>query len=203
MFYRPGIDAHGLPHNPFGAIVAPRPIGWISTVDDACIANLAPYSFFNAVAYTPPMVMYSSTGAKLGAGERKDTLANIRATGEFVVNIVPEALRDAMNRSAQHAPAGIDEFAAAGLEKAPSTVVGAPRVAGAPAALECTLWQVVELPGGESTVVFGEVVGIHIDDDAIVDGMVDPTRYRPLARLGYHDYAAVREVFAMRRPDEA
>ncbi|MEO1000381.1 MAG: flavin reductase family protein [Pseudomonadota bacterium] len=202
MFYRPGIDHHGLPHNPFKAIVSPRPIGWISSLDAEGRANLAPYSFFNAVADAPPMVIYASTGEKIGTGERKDSLANIRETGEFVVNIVSLALRDAMNTSAGHLPAGTNEFEAAGLEKAPSEVVAPPRVAAAPAALECRLWKVVELPGGTSTVTFGEVVGIHIDDAMLDGGILDVTRYQPLARLGYRDYAAVSEVFSLKRPGE-
>lgn len=199
MFYRPGLDPHGLPHNPFKALVAPRPIGWISTLDAEGRRNLAPYSFFNAFSDTPPMVGYASTGAK-ASGERKDTLANIRATGEFVVNIVSYALRDAMNASSAPLPAETDEFAHAGLTPAPCETVRAPRVAEAPAALECRLWRIVDLPGTGNALALGEVTGIHIDDAVLREGMVDVTRYNPMARLGYHDYAAVREVFPLRRP---
>jgi len=201
MFYRPGRDPHGLAHNPFKALVAPRPIGWISSLDAEGRRNLAPYSFFNAIADTPPMVLYSSTGHKLGTeAERKDTAANIRATGEFVVNVVPFALRDAMNRSSAPLAAGTDEFAAAGLTPAPSREVAPPRVAEAPAALECRVWRIVELPGEANVLVIGTVVGIHIDDAVIREGMVDVTLYAPLARLGYQDYAAVHEVFKLVRP---
>jgi flavin reductase (DIM6/NTAB) family NADH-FMN oxidoreductase RutF len=200
MFYRPGIEPHGLAHNPFKALVAPRPIGWISSLDPDGTPNLAPYSFFNAFADTPPLVGYASNGAKTGRDERKDTLANVRATGEFVANIVPFALRDAMNASSAPFPAGIDEFAAVGLEAAPSMVVAAPRVAAAPAALECRLWRVIDLPGASNHLVIGEVVGIHIDPAVVVAGKVDVTLYQPVARLGYRDYAAVGETFAMRRP---
>ena len=119
MFYRPGLDPHGLPHNPFKALVAPRPIGWISTLDAEGRRNLAPYSFFNAFSDTPPMVGYASTGAK-ASGERKDTLANIRATGEFVVNIVSYALRDAMNASSAPLPAEADELPMRGLPPRPA-----------------------------------------------------------------------------------
>ncbi len=203
MFYRPGLDPHGLPHDPFKALVAPRPIGWISTLDAHGRVNLAPYSFFNAVADAPPMVMYSSTGAKVGRDERKDTLANIRATAEFVANIVPLALRDAMNASSGSYHAGEDEFDRAGLEKAPSRVVAPPRVAAAPAALECRLWRIVELPGKANVMVLGEVVGVHIDEAVLDAGLVDVTRYRPLARLGYRDYAAVAETFALTRPGQS
>ena len=200
MFYRPGIEDHGLAHNPFKALVAPRPIGWIATLDAEGRANLAPYSFFNAIADTPPMVLYSNTGEKEGGAGRKDTLANIRATGEFVANIVPFALRDAMNATSGPYPPDTDEFALAGLTPAPSRQVAPPRVAEAPAALECRLWRILDLPGKANHLVIAEVVGVHIDDAVIADGKVDVTRYQPVARLGYRDYAAVREVFQMTRP---
>lgn len=203
MFYRPGLEPHGLPHNPFKALIAPRPIGWISTLDAEGRANLAPYSFFNAIADTPPMVMYSSTGPKPGSPERKDTAANIRATGEFVVNIVSYALRDAMNLSSGGYPAELDEFEQAGLAKAPCQVVRPPRVAAAPAALECRAWRIIDLPGEANVLTIGEVVGVHIDNSVLRDGMVDVTLYQPLARLGYRDYAAVEQVFALRRPGQA
>ena len=200
MFYRPGLDPHGLPHNPFKAIVSPRPIGWISTLNAAGLPNLAPYSFFNAVADTPPMVLYSSTGAKNREKEGKDTVANIRATGEFVVNIVSKALRDAMNASSAPLPHGVDEFEAVGLEKARCEVVAPPRVKAAPASLECRMWKIIDLPGEANTLVIGEVVGVHIDETLLRDGMLDVTLYQPLSRLGYRDYAAVTEVFALKRP---
>jgi flavin reductase (DIM6/NTAB) family NADH-FMN oxidoreductase RutF len=203
MFYRPGIDGHGLPYNPFKAIVSPRPIGWISSLDAQGRANLAPYSFFNALADRPPMVMYSSNGTKPGLAEGKDSLANIRETGEFVVNIVPYSLRDRMNVSSAHYPAGEDEFARAGLTPLPCRVVRPPRVGEAPASLECRVWKIVELPGEANVMVIGEVVGVHIDDAMLVDGRLDVTRYAPLARLGYRDYAAVREVFALDRPEQS
>jgi flavin reductase (DIM6/NTAB) family NADH-FMN oxidoreductase RutF len=200
MFYRPGRDPHGLAHDPFKALVAPRPIGWISTRDAEGRPNLAPYSFFNALADRPPLVMYASNGGKAGTGERKDTLANVRATGEFVVNVVPLALRDAMNASSAPLPAGEDEFRRAGLTAAACREVGAPRVAEAPAALECRLWRIVELPGEGNAMAIGEVVGVHVDPAVLRDGKVDVTLYRPLARLGYRDYAAVERVFALDRP---
>lgn len=202
MFYEPARGDHGLPHNPFKALVAPRPIGWISTLDGAGRANLAPYSFFNAVADAPPMVMYASTGRKIGLDAGKDTVANIRQTGEFVVNIVALALKDAMNASSGNYPAEEDEFGRAGLGKAACRLVAPPRVAEAPASLECKLWRLIALPGAENFLVLGEVVGIHIDEAVIVDGEVDVTRYQPLARLGYRDYAAIREVFALSRPGQ-
>lgn len=203
MFYRPGIDAHGLPHNPFKALVSPRPIGWISTLDAEGRANLAPYSFFNAVADAPPMVIYSNNGRKTGTGEGKDTLANVRSTGEFVANIVAFDMRDAMNASSGSWAAEEDEFARAAIAKAPCEIVAPPRVAGAPASLECRLWRIVELPGEDNHLVIGEVVGIHVDDSVIRDGKVDVTIYRPLARLGYRDYCAVTDVFPLSRPDDS
>lgn len=201
-FYRT-TEPHGLRRNPFNQLVVPRPIGWISTLDPDGAVNLAPYSFFNAVAYVPPMVMYSTTGPH-GQGTEKDSVANIRSTGEFVFNLTTWALRDAMNETSIDAPHGIDEFETAGLTKAPSTIVKPPRVAESPVHLECKLVQIVELPTPEAadpnTVVFGEVVGVHIDDDVIVEGMVDMMKLDPIARLGYDQYTRVTDVFSMTRP---
>ena len=199
MFYRPGLDDHGLPHNPFKAIVSPRPIGWISTLDARGRANLAPYSYFNAINDDPPMVMYSTSGPKVGRDEEKDNLVNIRATAEFCVNIVSHALSSAMNITSGHYAHGEDEFARAGLEKGKPVEVSVPFVKSAPAALECRLHKIVDLPG-TATMVIGQVVGIHIDESHIKGGILDVTSYQPLARLGYADYTAVSEVFSIRRP---
>ncbi|MGE0715230.1 MAG: flavin reductase family protein [Alphaproteobacteria bacterium] len=203
MFYRAD-QPHGLRHNPFNAIVVPRPIGWISTVDGEGRANLAPYSFFNGVAYTPPQVMFSSTSAHMQGGGFKDTVANARDTGEFVVNICTWALREAMNMTSAPAPHEVDEFALAGLTAAPSELVRAPRVAESPIHLECRTTTIVDLPTANpqqpNTVVFGEVVGIHIDDAVIADGLVDYHRVKPIGRLGYMDYVLVDNVFAIQRP---
>ncbi len=193
MFYRPE-HGHGLPHNPFNAIVSPRPIGWISSRGSAG-DNLAPYSFFNAIAYVPPQVMFSSTGPK-------DSLANVRETGVFAVNIVEYAAREAMNASSAAVAQAVDEFALADVPKAECETIPCPRVAGAPATLECRVTQIIALPGKVNVLVLGEVRGIHLRDDCLVEGRFDVTRYAPLARLGYSDYAAVREVFAMARPGE-
>jgi len=198
MFYQPK-DGHPLPHNPFKAIVSPRPIGWISSLDAQGRANLAPYSFFNAVNESPPMVMFSSGQDKIGLEERKDSLANILETQEFCVNIVSHDLRDSMNKTAAPLPSDQDEFDHAGLEKAASKIINTPYVRAAPAVLECTLFKVITLPGNQSMVI-GEVVGIHIDDKHLKDGLLDATSYQPLARLGYHDYAAVSDVFSLKRP---
>lgn len=199
MFYDPRSEDHGLAHSPWTALVVPRPIGWISSISAVGIANLAPYSFFNAVSGAPPFVMFSSAG-------RKDSQTNIEATGEFVVNMAVAGLKDAMNlTSAPFAP-GVDEFERAGLEKAPCRNVGVPRVAASPVVLECILNSVTALTARDGTrvrsdVIFGEVVGIHIADEVIRDGMLDITRMRPLSRLGYMDYAIIEDVFAIARPD--
>lgn len=191
MFYRPA-EGHGLPHSPFSAIVSPRPIGWIST-RAATGDNLAPYSFFNAVGYTPPQVMF--------AGDYRDSMANAMESGVFAVNIVAEAALDAMNQTSARYPRGTDEFVAAGVEKAECLAIDCPRVAHAPATLECRVVRLVDLLGPERLLI-GEVVGIHIRDDCLIDGRLDVTRYVPAARLGYHDYAFVREVVALRRPKD-
>ncbi|MBO0344862.1 flavin reductase family protein [Roseibium sp. CAU 1637] len=199
MFYETSANDHGLPHNPFKAIVSPRPIGWISSKDAEGRFNLAPYSFFNAIGDTPPMVMFSSTGYK-------DSVTNIDATGEFVCNFVSQDLAAEMNASSAPLPHGESEFERAGLDMAEGRVVGVPRVARAYAALECrhlSTQRMVSLEGVEtnSWVVFGQVVGIHIAEEAIVDGRFDVTKVNPLARLGYLDYAAVAEVFQLTRPN--
>lgn len=201
MFYRPQ-DGHGLPHNPFNAIVTPRPIGWISSRSADGINNLAPYSFFNGVAYVPPQVMFASTGVKPDQPESKDSLTNIRETGEFCVNVVEYAARDAMNASSATLGKDVDEFAHAGLEAVECDTIACSRVGGAPAALECKLTQIVQLPGASNWVVFGEVTGVHLRDDCIVDGRFDVSTYQPLSRLGYRDYTRVSEVFEIIRPDD-
>lgn len=200
MFYTPD-QGHGLPHNPFNAIVAPRPIGWISTRDAEGHDNLAPYSFFNAVAYVPPQVMFASTSAKPDRDGTKDSVANIRDTGVFCVNIVGEALSDAMNRTSGPWPREVDEFTDAGIAKADCETIACSRVSEAPAALECRLTQIVELPGEANFVVFGEVTGIHMRDDCLRDGLFDPAAYRPLARMGYQDYTVVRDTISLKRPE--
>ncbi|WP_371156607.1 flavin reductase family protein [Jannaschia sp. 2305UL9-9] len=200
MFYRPE-DGHGLPHNPFNAIVSPRPIGWIST-RGALGDNLAPYSFFNAVAYVPPQVMFASTSQKDDRDGTKDSMAQLRESGVFCVNIVEYAARDVMNLSSGAHPAGVDEFRLAGVEKAACTTIDCPRVANAPASLECKVTQIVPLPGEANIAVFGEVTGIHMRDDCIIDGRFDVTSFQMLARGGYRDYSVVREVFELQRPDD-
>ncbi|MGH1578167.1 flavin reductase family protein [Planktotalea sp.] len=201
MFYKPE-DGHELAHNPFNAIVTPRPIGWISTRDSEGRDNLAPYSFFNAVAYVPPQVMFASTGTKEDRDNTKDSVAVIRETGVFCVNVVSANLQDAMNASSATLAAGQDEFAHAGLTKAECESINAPRVAAAPAALECKLTQIITLEGQSNYLVLGEVTGVHLDDTCIIDGRFDVTTFQPLARLGYRDYSIVKDVFELSRPDD-
>ena len=201
MFYRPK-DGHGLPHNPFNAIITPRPIGWISTQDSSGNRNLAPYSFFNAVAYVPPQVMFASTGAKLDQDGTKDSVSNIRQTGMFCVNIVEYAMLDAMNASSASLAKSEDEFDKAGLEGVACNTITGFRVANAPASLECKLTQIVQLPGEANFTVFGEVTGVHMRDDCMVGGLFDVRKFKPLSRLGYKDYSVVDNIFSLNRPDE-
>jgi flavin reductase (DIM6/NTAB) family NADH-FMN oxidoreductase RutF len=201
MFYQPE-EGHGLPHNPFNAVVTPRPIGWISTRGADGSENLAPYSFFNAVAYVPPQVMFASTGTKPDRDGTKDSVANIRETGVFCVNIVEHAMRDVMNRTSGPWRREVDEFDDAEIRREECQTIPCSRVVGAPAALECKLTQIVQLPGEANFVTFGEVTGVHLRDDCMVDGMFDVTRFQPLARCGYRDYAVVEQVFSLKRPGD-
>ncbi|MEM1343453.1 MAG: flavin reductase family protein [Pseudomonadota bacterium] len=204
MFYRPE-DGHGLPHDPFKALVAPRPIGWISTLDAEGRTNLAPYSFFNGCGDRPPLVMFAQTGRKSRPEAEKDSVANVRATGEFACNIVGEALAEAMNISSGTYPRGEDEFALAGLTRAEGRAIAAPHVGEAPAVLECRLVRVLDdLPVWQehqrNIIVIGQVVGVHIRDEMLNDGLVDVLRYRPVARMGYMDYSTVTDPWTMDRP---
>ncbi len=191
MFYRPE-DGHGLPHSPFTAIVAPRPIGWISTrgpLGD----NLAPYSFFNAVSYKPLQVVF--------AGDMKDSIRNVQDTGVFATNVVSEALWHQMNATSAHLPRGTDEFAHAGVAKAECVTIDCPRVAASPATLECRLDRIVTLASGEDFLVIGTVTGVHIDEACLTDGYLDVSKSRPMARLGYKDYAVITRALPLDRPD--
>lgn len=201
MFYETSANAHGLAHDPFKAIVSPRPIGWISTRSRGGAVNLSPYSFFNAISDKPKLVMFSSGGMK-------DSAAFAIESGEFVCNFATAGLAQALNRSSAPAPRGTSEFPFSGLTEAQSRLVSAPRVAESPAALECrvTEWfHPKDVDGGHSgnVVVIGQVVGIHIDDTLIRDGRVDMALAAPLSRLGYMDYAVTRDVFEMFRPRAA
>jgi flavin reductase (DIM6/NTAB) family NADH-FMN oxidoreductase RutF len=186
MFYDARLRNHGLPHDPFKAIVAPRPIGWITSMSGNGEVNLAPYSFFNGVSSNPPMVMFASEG-------RKDSLAFISETKEFVCNLATFDLREAMNKTSAPLPRGKSEFEYAGLTMAASRYVRPPRVAETPCALECIWLSTIELNDmdgrpADRHVVFGQVVGVYIDDRFIKGGLLDTAAMKPIARAGYHEY---------------
>jgi flavin reductase (DIM6/NTAB) family NADH-FMN oxidoreductase RutF len=200
LFYEPSKRNHGLLHDPLKAIIAPRPIGWISSRSVKGEINLAPYSFFNGVSGDPPIVMFSSEG-------RKDSLTFVEETREFVCNLATWDLRLQMNATSGSFPRGVNEMKEAGLEAAPSILVQAPRVQASPCALECKWLQTTHLKDirDEDTdryVVFGQVVGIHIDERFIKDGMLDTAAMQPIARAGYHEYfvSTSETKFSMRRP---
>ena len=194
MFYDTKSNAHGLRHDPMKALVAPRPIGWISTIGRDGIVNLAPYSFFNMVSENPPYVMFSS-------GSRKDSQRNAEETGEFVCSMATYELREAMNITSASVPPEVDEFVLAGLAASPSRLVKPPRVAASPVALECRYWQTITPPSRSAySIVIGEVVGVHIEDRFVIDGLVDTVAMQPIARMGYMDYAVVDKKFTLGRP---
>jgi len=201
MFYDALENKHGLKHDPFKALMAPRPIGWIGTVSNDGIANLAPYSFFNAVGDRPHYVVF-------GSGGIKDSLRNVQENGEFTCSMSTWDLREHMNMSSAAVPANVDEFPLSGLTGVRGKLVKAPYVKEAAAVFECKLHQVIELPaiapqkGGFSMVV-GYVVGVHIDDRFVKDGIVNTSEMRPLGRMGYMEYAVVtpETTFSMNRPE--
>ena len=200
-FYEPR-NGHGLKHDPFNAIVAPRPIGWVSSRGAAGNINLAPYSFFNAFCYKPPIVGFSSTS-------RKDSVQNIEETGEFVWNLATMNLAKQMNATAAHVARNVSEFEIAGLTPEPCRLVNVPRVAESPVAFECKLCEVIQLKGADGTraeawLTLGEVVAIHIDKAMIKDGVYQTALAQPIVRAGRKgDYFVIREdaIFEMTRPD--
>lgn len=192
-------EGHGLKYSPFKALIAPRPIGWISTVSKSGVVNLAPYSFFNALCELPPILGFTSYG-------RKDTLINIEETGEFVHNVTPTKMLEAMNQTSGLYAKEINEMDKAGLESLPSELVAPPRIASAPATMECKLLEIKRMIGldgveTDSWLVLGEVVRIHIDKAFLVDGMVDEEALGLLGRLGYFNYAGVDDVLTLKRPE--
>ena len=199
-FYEPR-NGHGLPHDPFNAIVGPRPIGWISSRSKAGTLNLAPYSFFNAFNYVPPIVGFASIGAK-------DTLRNVQETGEFVWNLATRPLAEAMNSTCAAVAPEVDEFTLAGLTPVPSRLIGTPRVAESPVAFECRLTQVVQLQraNGDTVstwLVLGEVVGIHIANASLTNGIYDTASAGHILRGGGPaDYFTIgpEQLFQMHRP---
>jgi flavin reductase (DIM6/NTAB) family NADH-FMN oxidoreductase RutF len=206
MHYSTELNNHGLPFNPFKACVAPRPIGWISSVSKAGVDNLAPFSQFQNLSYDPPLVMISINQGGLDEDiHRKDTVRNIEETGCFVYNMVPYALREQMNITAGMYPPGTDEFEVAGLTKADSVQIPAKRVAESPVQFECEYVQTIRLPGknakGTADLIIGRVLEVHIADDVILpNGKLDYEKIKPLARLGYFDYSYVQDIFSMKVP---
>ena len=198
MFYEPAKRNHGLPHNPLKAIVTPRPIGWISSLTVDGTANLAPYSFFNLVSENPDIVAFSSDG-------HKHSVTNIAATGEFVCNLATLPLLEQVNLTSKSISPDESEFDLAGLQRAPSRMVKPPRVAASPCALECVWIETIDIkdragkPSGR-LLTFGEVVGIHIDDAFIENGLLRTDLMQPLARLGYFEYAWVDKIKSLPRP---
>lgn len=200
MFYRTD-EASPLRRNPLTAIVSPRPIAWISTRSLSGRTNLSPYSFFNAVAYDPPQVIVSSVGAKPDRPMGKDSLFNAVETGVFCINIAGHADREAVNESSAPFPAEVSEFDALNIPAAECLTIDCPRVADAPAALECRLLRHLPLEGEGNHLLIARIEAIHLRDDCVTaDGLFDVTRYQPLARLGYQDFAGVEAIFAMPRP---
>ncbi|MDN4051672.1 flavin reductase family protein [Massilia sp. YIM B02763] len=199
-FYEPRLG-HGLPHDPFNAIVGPRPIGWIGSLSADGVPNLAPYSFFNAFNYTPPIVGFSSTSLK-------DSVRNIEATREFTWNLVTRPLAERMNATSAAVGPEVDEFALAGLAPAPSRIVAAPRVAESPVSFECRCTQLIQLQGQDGQavqawLVLGEVVGVHIDRGLLKDGVYDTANAGHILRGGGpSDYFAIgpEQLFHMFRP---
>lgn len=199
MFFETN-QSHGLKHHPFKACIAPRPIGWVSTVSNSGIGNVAPFSFFNGVAQNPPQLMIAINGSTPHS-KTKDTLQNIENTKEFVVNIATYTLRNEMFRTAAPEHPDTDEATVAGLEMVESKLIKPKRIQNSPIALECRLTQFVNLlstsDSEQNCAIFGHVVGMHIDDNVIIDGKVDLKRVNPISRLGYKDYATLGEIFQM------
>lgn len=198
MFYRPE-TGHGLPHNPFSAIVAPRPIAWVSTRAGG-VDNLAPYSFFNAVAYTPPQVMFASTGTKPDRDGTKDTLSQIARSGIFCVNVASASMVDQLNETSRTLPAGQSEFTGNAIASETCNTIDCLRVAGAAASLECRMTAVQRLAGDANWLILGVVTGVHLRDDCVRDGRFDLSHEGWLARLGYNDFTAIHELFERKRP---
>ena len=201
MYYKTEKNDHNLPHDPFKALVSPRPIGWIGTRNKLGINNLAPYSYFNAISDKPYFVMFASTGFK-------DSIKNIEETKVFTCSLATKDLFNKMNYSSASTKYGDDEFELSGLTPKDGKLVNAPYVDESPAALECELWKVIDLPGSDrsslsgSYVVLGHVKGIYIDDEYIKDGLFDTRKARPLGRLGYMDYGIINDdnIFSQKRP---
>ncbi|PYH86227.1 hypothetical protein BO82DRAFT_418622 [Aspergillus uvarum CBS 121591] len=203
MFYQPGVTEHGLPHDPFKACVVPRPIGWISTKNKQGQCNLAPYSQFNNLTFDPPYVMFSSN--QTAQGIRKDTVINAEETGTFVWNLATWDLREAVNITAEQTPYGTDEFELCKITKEQATLVDVPMIKESPVKFECEYHTTVRLPGnppmGTVDIVIGKVIGVHIADSVLTDGLLDIKKTQPIARCGYYQYTVVKDTFEMIIPN--
>jgi flavin reductase (DIM6/NTAB) family NADH-FMN oxidoreductase RutF len=203
MFYEAKRNDHGLQYDPFKSCVVPRPIGWISTLSQAGVPNLAPYSQFQNLTFDPPYVMFAAN--QKTDGGRKDSVVNAEQCGEFVYNMATYDMREALNNSSQEVPPDVDEFELAGVAKVPSKIVKPFRVEASPIQFECRYHQTLRLPGngvmGTVDVVIGEVLGVHIKDEFIMpDGKLDILKMRPIGRLGYYDYTCIESIFEMAIP---
>lgn len=212
MFYQPGVTEHGLPYDPFKACVVPRPIGWIGTQNSSSDSetpesedNLAPYSQFTNVTFSPPTVMFSAN-MKPSDGDSKDSARNAEKTGEFTWSLATWDLREAVNKSAEQVAYGVDEFKLAGVTKQYGELVKAPMVKESPVKFECRYLTTLRIPGdglmGSVDIIVGRVVGIHIDDNVLTDGKIDLAKTQPIARCGYYEYTVVRETFEMMIPGD-
>ena len=205
MFYETKKNNHGLKYDPFKSCIIPRPIAWITTKSIDGVENCAPYSFFNAVASKPPMVMFANNGLSfIGKGPR-DTLTNVKDTNEFVINISTYKTKEQMNKTSARLEKDISEIKFASLETLESKLIKPRRLKESPINMECILFKIIDLPVLENdnynAIVIGKVVGIHIDDDFITGGKIDVEKIQPLARLGYFDYASLGEIFPIKRPE--
>ena len=201
MFYQPKKNPFSI--DPYKSLIFPRPIGWISSIDKKGIVNLAPYSYFNAIADEPPQIMFVA-GASDRSSQKKDTLTNIMATKEFVVNFATSATRNQMNLSSKDIHKDDDEFVLTKLKKRKSRLVKVPSVANSPVNLECKLLKSIKLKSSSrkfSTMVIGEVIGIYIKDSFIVKGRVNSAAMRYVARMGYSEYTTISSKFKLKRPE--
>ena len=201
MFYDTKLNNHNLPYNPFKACIVPRPIGWISTINSEGVVNIAPYSYFNAVADVPPMIMFASALTEEGS---KDTIRNIELTEEFVVNVASFDSRHLLNSSSTSLPYGVSEAEVFNIQTIASNMVKPPRIKDSAISLECKFVKKIPLEAdgvqASSEIVIGHVVGIHIQENILTLGKVDINKLRPIARLGYNEYALIEHIFTMQRP---
>ena len=204
MFYETNKKNHGLKYDPFKSCIIPRPIAWITTISNNGEDNCAPYSFFNGVASDPPMVMFANNGPAIINKGPKDTFSNIKDNSEFVINISTYNNKDKMNETCFPLAKGESEIDLAKLETRESKIVKPKILSESPINMECKLHQIIDLPVNNKNeyngIIIGQVLGIHIQDDYILNGIIDVKKLKPLARLGYMDYSIVDSFFQMNRP---